>query len=539
MSPVLPRTRRLSSQILLAQMLILSVSMAVGFVLFVRSARAYLDQEFRQRAASVAETVSAIPDIRQCMADERPGCARTIQEIATTIQQRTGASYVVVIDMQRVRHSHPNPALIGKKVSEPIVTVDGKVHLRVDPGSTGRSANARAPLYGLDGAMVGEISVGLRESSVANALWTELPTYLTWFGIALGAGVAASWALARRLKRRTFGLELHEIARLFQEREATLHGIREGVIAVDPHGLISVVNDEATRLLRLPPSAPGSALERLLPEGRLREVLTRDGICSDEVVITDDHCLLINRMPVTLAGRPHGSVITLRDRTAIEAVLQELDGERRLTESLRAQHHEFANRLHAIRGLLELDHADDALQYVVEIQGVSTDFDRVLRTHIAAPQIIGLMLGKAAEASERGIELTIDERTSLGEDADHLQAVTTVVGNLIDNAFDALATVSTPRKVRLRITATASELTVTVSDNGPGLPAGQEADVFKAGYTTKAQTTDRQRGLGLALVERVVSRLDGSITVGPGPGTTISVRLPQNLDRTAYAGLPR
>ncbi|MGH3498410.1 MAG: ATP-binding protein [Nocardioidaceae bacterium] len=526
MSTVRTRMRKLSSQIFVAQLVILIATMAVGFALFARAERGHLDSQYESRAASIAETVAGVPAIRSCMATNGPGCANTIQDFATKTEQQTHASYVVVIGMNRVRHSHPIPRLIGQQVEEPIATRDGRVHLRIDNGKTGPSANARAPLYAPNGAMVGEVSVGIPESSVSSALWHELPSFAVWFAIALGIGTLASWGLARRLKHRTFGLELDEIARLLQEREATLHGIREGVVAFDKDGRINVVNDEAQRLLHLPVSAVGSGLNDVLPAGRLRDVLV-GGTKQDDLVFTDDFCLVINRMPVTLGGRPHGGVVTLRDRTEIAGLLRELDGERSLTESLRAQQHEFSNRIHAVAGLLELGRTDEALSYVTEIRGTAAEFDNTLRSHIAAPQIVGLLLGKAAEASERNIELVISRETWLGDLPSKAQALTTVVGNLVDNAFDALAAVPAPRRVVVEIIDEPTELTVTVCDNGPGVPAGAEQLIFQDGYTTKPRTDGRRGGVGLALVQRLVTRLHGSVDVSEGPGAQFTVRLPK------------
>ena len=521
------RMRRLSSQIFVAQLAILAVTVAVGFGLFAHAEADHLNSQYESRAASIAETVAGVPEIRSCLAEERTGCAASVQGFATETMKQTGASYVVVIDMNRVRHSHPDPAQIGQQVEEPIVTRDGKVHVRIDHGSTGPSANARVPLYGPDGAMVGEVSVGIPESSVSSALGHELPSFAVWFGIALCVGGLASWGLARRLKHRTFGLELDEIARLLQEREATLHGIREGVVAFDRDGRVTVVNDEAQRLLHLPLSAIGSRLDEVLPDGRLRDVLAGNGTKQDDIVFTDDFCLVINRMPVTFGGRPHGAVVTLRDRTEMAGLLRELDGERSLTESLRAQQHEFSNRMHAVAGLLELGCTDEALSYVTEIRGTAAEFDSTLRSRIAAPQIVGLLLGKAAEASERGIELAISPETWLGDMPGRVQALTTIVGNLVDNAFDALADSPAPRRVLLEIIDEQEVLTVTVVDNGPGVPAGAEQMIFKDGYTTKPGADGRRGGLGLALVQRLVTRLRGSVEVSSGPGAQFTVRLPK------------
>jgi two-component system CitB family sensor kinase len=521
------RIRKLSSQIFLAQLALLTVLTIAGFALIAQSLRGHLDDDYEARAAEVAQTFAQMPTIRQCMESGGPNCAALEQGLSLSTARRVGAAYIVLIDLNRVRHSHPDASLIGQKVVEPLIARDGKVHLGTNDGATGPSANARVPLYGTSGALVGEVSVGIRESSVSSELLGELPSYALWFAVVLGIGALGSFGLANFLKRKTFGLELDEIARLLQEREATLHGIREGVIAIDPAGRISVVNDEAQRLLRLPGNASGHRLEDVLAPGPLREVLAGTTVVTDEVAITDDHCLVINRMPVLLGGRPHGAVVTLRDRTDIEGLTRELDGERSLTESMRAQQHEFANRMHAIAGMLELGCSAEALEYLNEIRGTTADFDQSLRDHIGAPQIVGLMLGKAAEASERGIELVLASDTVLGEAPDRVQAITTVLGNLIDNAFDALAGSDTPRRVGVSIVESAQSVTVTVDDNGPGVPPSAKRQIFHNGYTTKHGTLVRHSGLGLSLVHRTVTKLGGTVTVSDGPGATFTVVLPR------------
>lgn len=535
------RTRlgKLSSQIFAAQLVILTATVVLGFVLLVRTERAHLDSQFEMRAATIAGATAGVPRIRTCLADPRPGCDAQVQAIASRIQRETGASYVVVIDMHRVRHSHPDPRLIGQKVAEPIVVADGRVHTGINNGSTGRSANGKAPLYAFDGRLVGEVSAGIRESSVSSALWGELPSYAVWFGIALTLGGIASWALARILKRRTFGLELDDIALLLQEREATLHGIREGVIAFDGTGRVSMVNDPAQRLLELDVSAVGRRLEDVMPPGRLRDVLLGIGTRPDDLVLTDEHALVVNRRPVVLAGRPHGAVVTLRDRTEMAALMRERDGERGLIESLRAQHHEFSNRLHVLAGLLELGQTVDARDYLAEIRGTAAELDSSLRARIAAPQVVGLLLGKAAEASERGIRLEIAPETWLSESPVKIQVLTSVLGNLVDNAMDAVGTVPGPGLVEVGIVEDDEATQVVVTDNGPGVPPELVPRIFLDGYTTKSDEPGRRRGLGLALVHRMVTRAKGSVRVSApaSGGARFEVVIPKRPEGREAASL--
>lgn len=507
--------------------------MLIGFLLLAQTARANLDADYQARAAAIAQTFAGIPDIQNCMTSGGTGCTSTVQDLATQTANRTGAAYVVVIDMNRVRHSHPDPALIGKKVEEPLVAADGTVHLGTDQGATGLNANARVPLFAPDSdRVVGEVSVGIRESSVASELLSELPAYGAWFVLALAIGALASFALASLLKRRTFGLELDEIARLLQEREATLHGIREGVIAIDPAGRITVVNDEAQRLLRLPEGARGRLLKEVLVAGPIRDTLTGTSEVKDAIALTDDHILVINRMPVKIGGRQHGAVFTLQDRTELTGLTRELDGERSFSESIRAQQHEFSNRMHAVSGLLELGRTQEALDYLNEIRGTTADLDATLRTHIGSP-MIGLLLGKAAEANERGIDLVIAPDTDLGEAPERVQALTTVLGNLIDNAFDALAGAPGPRRTVVSVVETRESVTVRVADTGPGVPSAELPRIFESGYSTKRGSLVRHSGLGLSLVHSTATKLGGSVSVSGGPGAVFTVVLPRATATTA------
>lgn len=533
------RIRRLSSLILLAQVAILSASLLIGFVLFAITARANLTSDYQERAADIAQTFAEMPTVQSCLAGDAASCDGDVQRLATATERRTGAAYVVVIDMDRVRHSHPNPALVGRKVSEDVIARDGQVHLRTDSGSTGTTANARVPVFAGSGStVIGEVSVGIRESSVAAELLGQLPIYATWIVLAFAIGTAVSFGLAALLKRRTFGLELDEIARLLQEREATLHGIREGVIAIDPAGRITVVNDEAQRLLRLPEGARGRRLDDVLAASPIRDALTGTTEAKDAIAVTDSGVLVLNRMPVMLAGRPHGAVLTLQDRTEVTGLSRELDGERSFAESIRAQQHEFSNRMHAVAGLLELGRPEEALQYLNEIRGTAADLDRTLRTHVGAPMIVGLLLGKAAEANERGIELAISPETELGPAPELLQALVTILGNLIDNAFDALADSPAPRRVTVAIVETPETLTVRVADNGPGVPDGSVPQIFESGYTTKRGALARHGGLGLSLVHTTASRLGGTVSVARDGGAAFTVTLPRpsHADLAAASG---
>ncbi|MEU2779374.1 sensor histidine kinase [Streptomyces sp. NPDC007162] len=411
---------------------------------------------------------------------------------------------------------------------DPIVVLDGRPHVGTDPGGLGRSANGKAPLYGPDGKLVGEVSAGITEHHVLGELWRELPTFGLYSAIAVALGSTAALLLARRLKRTTFGLELEEIAGLLQDREAMLHGIREGVVALDPDGRITVVNDEARDLLGLG-TALGSTLAEVLPDGRLRRALDGTVAGSDISVLTDDHCLVVNRMPVALHGRELGAVVTVRDRTELIGLLRELDSVRGLTDALRAQQHEFTNRMHTMAGLLDIGDHDAAYEFAVETAGAEQALAESVRERIGNPLLVGLLVAKITVAAERGVRIVLSDDSALGEDPPHLRRLLTIVGNLLDNAIDASA--SAPARpggpeVRLSLIEAVDVVRVEVADTGPGIPPGATESIFEDGWSTRPDRGTARRGLGLALVHRLVQRHGGTITVSEGPGAVFTVTLP-------------
>jgi two-component system CitB family sensor kinase len=518
--------RQLSNRILTSVVGILIASTLVGFVLVTLSERRHLERQYQDRALAIAETFAAMPSIRQAIVTRTPAARRRIQSLATQVSHRTGASYIVVLDRHGIRYSHPDVKLIGKKVSEPLVALDGRTHVGTDHGDLGISANAKAPLRAPDGTVVGEVSSGILERRIFNQLLDELPSLLLYFACALGIGVVASVTLARRLKRSTFGLELDEIAALVQEREAMLHGIREGVITLNRAGRVTLVNDEARSLLELPSDVVGRKLEELLAAGRLRAVLTGMERGRDEVVLTDDHVLVVNRMPVSRQGRSLGAVVTLRDRTELEGLLRELDSVDAMTNALRAQQHEFSNRMHTLAGLIELGEHDQAARYALDVSGASSGLAESIRERIEQPELAALLLAKTTVAAERGVELMLSETSQLADSGDHTSSLLTIVGNLIDNAVDAAAAGPAPPWVMVSLSTGAGTRTIEVQDSGPGVPEDLRDAIFTDGFTTKDGQSRRSRGLGLALVHRLVRRAGGEITVAAAPATTFRVVLP-------------
>ena len=527
MRPVARLRLSLASRILAFQLAIILGALVIGVVVTIGIERAGLDSQYEQRALTLARQVAAMPSVRDGLKDSDP--SRTLQPLAEGMRQAAGASFIVVAGPDGTRYSHPNPALIGKKIDEsPEAVLAGKPYVGVQQGTLGISARGKAPIVDGSGRVIGIVSVGFLETTLSQQLMNDLGRFALYLLVAVAFGVAGSLLLTRHLKRQTFGLEPQEIATLLEQREASLHGIREGTVATDLEGRITLINDEARRLLRLPEQLEGRPLLDVLPPGRVRDALGGEVTTADPVVLADDRVLVVSRMPVVVRGRTIGYVATFRDRTELEGLVRELDNARSVSEALRAQAHDFSNRLHTIAGLVELGRLEEAIQLTTESSGVSQELTESLLERVGDPVLGALLLGKSAVATERGVQFRLSPDSRLDGDAGHPRDLITVVGNLIDNALDAVAASPNggPRWVEVSIRQEGGEVVIKVHDSGPGITVDDSEQIFSEGYTTKAAAPGSRRGLGLALVKQVAARRGGQVTVVNRGGAVFTVRLP-------------
>ncbi|MFC5145970.1 sensor histidine kinase [Streptomyces aureoversilis] len=545
--------RRVFAQVLLVQLLIITGVAGLAAGLFLAPLAAQLDDQAERRALAIAQATAAQPGIAHSLLAGPPSPDGPVQTDAERIRLATGASYVVVVDTRGIRYSHTVPGRIGKRVSsDPGRALGGQEWTGIGRGTLGRSARGKVPLRDGEGAIVGAVSVGIAYDNVHALLLRAVPGILMYAGAALGVGALAALAVSRRLRKRTHGIELTEISALLGEREAMLHGIREGVVALDRHGRVRLLNDAAARLLGIGRDAIGHPLDRVLPPGRTTDVLAGRVTGTDLLTVRDGRVLVVNRRD-TAAG---GTVATLRDRTELEQLRRELDGTRGLTDALRAQDHEHANRLHTIVGLLELGMYEEAADFVAEVTGAHRATAEQVAERVRDPLVSALLVGKSAVAAERGVALRVSPATRLPDRVVDPRDLVTVLGNLVDNALDAAAGASraapaapakgaedVPRDapfVEVELRAVGETLVVRVADNGPGVPAAVRELVFTDGWSTKEAVPHRRRGLGLSLVRRLAERYGGSVRAGErdGGGAVFTVELPEALRLPAHPAHP-
>ncbi|MFE9445210.1 ATP-binding protein [Streptomyces sp. NPDC006602] len=519
--------RRVFSQVLLMQLAIAAGVAVLATGLFLAPLGDQLDDQAMRRALAIAQTTAAEPRIADEVKNTPPTADGPVQRAAERIRETTRAEYVVVMDWRGVRWSHPTADQVGRIVStDPGQALAGKEVMEIDSGTLGRSARGKVPLRDSDGDIVGAVSVGIAYDSVRARLIHAIPGLFAYAGGALAVGALAAWLISRRVHRQTRDLAFSDISGLLAEREAMLHGIREGVVALDRTGRVRLLNDEAQRLLGIGDEVVGRSPDEALGEGRTADVLAGRVTGTDLLTVRGQRVLVANRMPTDDGG----AVATLRDRTELEQLGRELDSTRGLIDALRAQDHEHANRMHTLLGLLELEMYDDAVEFVGEVVGDHRATAEQVTEKIQDPLLAALLVGKATVAAERGVALWVSDRTRLPDRLVDPGGLVTILGNLVDNALDAVA--GTPHaRVEVELRAEGRTAVLRVRDTGPGIPVEHRELVFTDGWSTKKPPAHRNRGIGLSLVRRLAERQGGSATVGEagGGGAEFTVVLPDAL----------
>lgn len=499
--------------------LVVALSVAMAYV----QARRQVEATATEKVISIATTIAATDDVREGLMADDPAAA--LAGFAEHERALTGADFVVIMSPSGLRYTHPDPAQVGEMFVGTIAGAQaGGTVVEEYVGTLGPSTRAVVPVLA-DGQVIGLVSVGVLREKVTAQLRALMPQIVV---AGLAAGVlsgAAALVVAYRVRRQTLGLNAADLQRLHDHHEAVLHAVREGLIIVGADGRVEVINDEARRLLGFSDDVAGRRLADLGLPDDLARMLCATGEHVDTPQVRGGRVLLVSSREVVRQGRRAATLTTLRDRTELEAVTGQLGAARSLADALHAQAHESANRMHTVTTLIELGRTEQALQFATEeLRATQRQRDAVLAA-IEDPSVAALLLGKIAQAAERGVRLDLDDDAYLPAGALGARAGVTILGNLIDNAIDAAAP-SAEKLVVVDAEVSAGQVRLTVSDTGPGLDAEGLAHAFEPGWSTKAADGPIGRGIGLALVRQTVEQLGGRIQVSPGAGAVFEVQLP-------------
>ncbi|CAG9609030.1 ATP-binding protein [Pseudoneobacillus rhizosphaerae] len=529
------KTKRISLQI---KIFVLAMLLGLLLILLLTVSFSYkeskqIEENKGRMALELSKTVSFIPTVITAFQTNDP--AKTIQPLAEKIRKETGAEFIVIGNKNGIRYSHPLLSKIGGEMEggdNDRALQNGEYYISKSIGTLGPSIRGKSPIFNQKGEIIGIVSVGFLLEDIHEQINKNIVKVLYVALFALFISVTGSIILGRNIRKDTMGLEPYEIARLYKEKNAILHAVKEGILAIDQDGYITTMNIPAKKLLNLQGSVRHMKVDGLFPSEYLYEVLRTGAPQIDKEMVWNDKTVIVNCTPLFDGNKNSGVVVSFRDKTEIEQMVNTISEVKSYSEDLRAQTHEFTNKLYVLLGLLQLGEYQQAIEMIqTETQTVQFQ-NSVVFNQIKDTKIQAILLGKLGKSSEKKIKFEIASDSYLGPLPPHIKLSNLIVilGNIIDNAFEAVYGVESGT-VKFFTTDIGSDIIFEIADNGKGISDKEIPLLFQKGYTTKNGTASR--GFGLWNAEEATLEMNGMIEVqsAPDSGTVFTVYLPKELKR--------
>lgn len=501
-------------------------AIVIGGVVIIGKILDIQEEELAKRAMITSRTVAQLPEVKENI-QEKEGW-KQIEPAVEKIRVINEADYIVVMNMDHVRYSHPVKDMLGTKSEgkdESAAFADHTFTSKAK-GEMGTAVRAFVPIKNSELEQIGVVVVGHVIPGfyeVVNDLTDEMTLILL---LVLSFGIIGSYLLARHLKQQMFYLEPHEIVRMLEERTATFHSMHEGVIAIDNQEHISIFNEKAKSIFAVTGDVVGKPIREVIPDTRLPEIIELSRPVYNQEIRVSGKVIMSNRVPIKVKDQIVGAVAIFQDRTEVAKMAEELTGVRAFVEALRVQNHEHMNKLHTIAGLLQLGKIKKAMQYVFQVSEEKGSLTRFLNERIKNESLAGLLLSKVGRGKELGIQVVIDSESRFEEFPEQLDQhdFVIILGNLIENAYDSLKGMSDGR-IDVSVAQDSEVCAVLVEDNGCGMSDQVQTQIFERGYTTKGSNGS---GIGLFLIQQIVDKGKGEIEVisQPNRGTSFLITFP-------------
>lgn len=503
-------------------------SLLIGGIILLGSIIRMTESELGQRLMTTARTVAQIQSIQKSI--QEPDGWKTINPAVRRIRIVNDVTYIVVLNMDRIRFSDPLESRIGTVFQDKHAEAAFAEHsyLQKVGGEMGTALRAYVPLMDSQHQQVGVVIVGHVLPGIWEIIYQQRENIVITFLLSLFFGIWGSYLLARHIKKQMLNLEPEEISRILVERTAAFHAMREGVVAIDIQERITICNDKAKQIFHIEGDVLGKPIRKVIRDTALPEVLEKRQNFFDHELHVGNALLWSNRFMIKVDEKVVGAMAIFQDRTEVARMAEELTGVREFVEALRVQNHEHMNRLHTIAGLLQLGQQEKALEYLFDMNVQQEELTSFLGARIADDNVAGLLMGKVSRGKELGIRVVIDRRSHLESFPPYLDHhnFVLILGNLIENAFDALEQSDREHKeVFISIAQDEESCSLLVDDNGIGMDHDVQQHMLERGFSSK-QT--EHRGLGLYLVDQIVKKGRGELSCQsqPGEGTSFLITFP-------------
>lgn len=524
------KAMKLQTKITLLVIIVVFISISIIMSFAVSWMTGNIENKARTNIMNVAEMVAHSKEIVEQLEIKDPD-KKIGPYVDMQLKNLEQVEYIIVADSEGIRYSHPNPEMIGKKFAggdEYKVVNKGETYISEATGTLGMALRAFAPIYDEENKEIGFVSVGTLTQSIETAKHTAI-LYILLIGFGgLGVGAAGAFLLANNIKNTLLGLEPEEITKLYNEKMGMLDAIHEGLVAVDDEARITLINDSALNILHFENGINkeqiiGQNVEVVIPNSRLINVLETGESEFEEEQRINNTIIMTNRVPIKNRGKIVGAIASFKDKTEVTKMAEELTGVKKLAWSLRAQNHEFMNKLHTISGLIQLEEYDEALQYISDVAKVRSNISNILTDNIKDASLSALLLAKYNKAEESRVKLKIDELSKFTKLPEHMTSdeMVSIVGNLIENSLDEVKNDGTGL-IYIKIVQNEEVLNIVVKDNGGGIPIEYREKIYEQGFSTK----DGQRGHGMYIVRKIIYECGGTINFDVDEGVLWNINIP-------------
>ncbi|MBM7610628.1 CitB family two-component system sensor histidine kinase CitS [Lysinibacillus composti] len=489
--------------------------------------------QVKQLALQSALTISLMPELKESIKGNE--LETRFRPIAEQVIDQVNAENIIIENWEEIIYSHTNPGQVGKEnfdhTNKHALIFGGSNNFEVER-ERGGVLIGKVPIIEDNGEythVVGTVSVEFLKKDIYQNIYSRIKTILIASLIVLILGIIGGIFLSKSIRKDTMGLEPHEISSLYKERSAILLSVKEGIIAFDRNGLLTLINHSAKSMLNLSrEDFIGQHIQFVLSNIKIDDVLQKGKSIHNAEVVISDKVFIFNFIPIIESEDVVGVVSSFRDKTELKKLIDTISEVREYSEGLRAQTHEYANKLYLLSGLIQLERYQDAFEFIQKESTIHQHQNRILFNQIHDINVQAILLGKLGKASEKKITLEIDANSYVDPLPSHIEVtdIITIIGNLIDNAFDAIA-LQQEKKVSFSITGIGNDIIIEVTDNGKGIPEDLLDSLFSIGYSSKG----KNRGYGLFNVKHIVESLNGMIEVNNGEngGAIFTIYLPKKV----------
>lgn len=516
---------KLSTKINMFITLILVFSLGSMTLLSYYQMKDILNAQLEDKLMNIATYASEDYMVKEAFKDKNK--LSELNEHIEKIRLETNVDFITVFNMNSIRLTHPVEENIGRSFKggdETRVLTKAERYISKAEGTLGISLRAFAPIFH-EGRQVGAVCVGSTVAEINRETLKKAQQFIPFIAISLFLGICCAFVLASSIKDEILGLEPREITLLLKEKEAILDNVKEGIITLHEDGSLIQYNREAARILGLTGKDMNINVNELIRINKMIpgpeeaennndfEVKIRTGVtilCKRNILKNDKKQVI-------------GQVINFRDLTEVKKMSEELTGIKKMAWSLRAQNHEFMNKLHTISGLIQLEEYDEAIKYISRTANSGNDTAGTITGKIKNVNIAALLLAKYYKAEELRIKFEIDKNSGLIKMPEMVSDddLGSVIGNLIENSLDAV-NVDGTGTVYFKISEEDNILIIDIRDNGPGIPDDIAEKIYERNFSTKSE----HQGYGMFIVKNIIENANGKITLSVDNGVSWHIEIP-------------